>query len=85
VLRRRAVWTPVAVLNQTAMELYCWHQSAMLLVTFAGLLVGPLPGLLDAPDGARLLHRLIWLPLFALVLAALTRVFHRLGPPGSAA
>ncbi|MEV6928297.1 acyltransferase [Dactylosporangium sp. NPDC051485] len=81
-LRRPAAWAPVAGLNLNAMTLFCWHQTALLLVTFAGLLVGPLPGLLDEPDGSWPLHRLAWLPLFALVLVGLNRVFHRFESAG---
>jgi hypothetical protein len=76
-LRRPAVWAPVAALNLAAMTVYCWHQSALLLVTFAGLPVGGLPGLLDAPTGDWPAYRLLWLPLFALVLAGLCSLFHR--------
>ncbi|MEU8659207.1 acyltransferase family protein [Actinoplanes philippinensis] len=76
-LRRPAVWAPVAGLNLAAMTVYCWHQSALLLVSFAGLLAGPLPGLLDEPAGAWPVHRLLWLPVFALVLAGLCSAFHR--------
>ncbi|MCO8273792.1 acyltransferase [Actinoplanes sp. TRM 88003] len=76
-LRRPVVWAPVALLNLAAMTLFCWHQSALLLVTFGGLLVGPLPGLLDAPTGAWPLYRLLWLPVFALVLLGLWSLFHR--------
>jgi enamine deaminase RidA (YjgF/YER057c/UK114 family) len=43
-LRRPAAWAPVAALNLGAMTLYCWHQTALLLVTFAGLPFGTLPG-----------------------------------------
>jgi hypothetical protein len=76
-LRRRTFWAPVAALNLAAMTLYCWHQTALLLVTFAGLRFGALPGLLDAPTGIWAWHRLLWLPVFALVLAGLCRLFHR--------
>lgn len=71
------MWAPVAALNLAAMTLYCWHQSALLLVTFAGLLVGGLPGLLDAPAGDWPAYRLLWLPVFALALAGLCSLFHR--------
>jgi hypothetical protein len=75
-LRRPVAWAPVAALNLPAMTLYCWHQTALLLVSFAGLLAGRLPGLLDAPVGDWYWHRLLWLPAFALVLVGLTRLFH---------
>ncbi len=76
-LRRPAAWAPVAALNLGAMTLYCWHQTALLLVTFAGLPFGTLPGLLDPPTGDWPLHRLPWLPVFVLVLAGLCALFHR--------
>ncbi|BEL07358.1 acyltransferase [Actinoplanes sichuanensis] len=79
-LRRPIVWAPVAGLNLMAMTVYCWHQSALLLVGFAGMLAGPLPGLLDEPAGAWPVHRLLWLPVFALVLAGLCAIFHRVTP-----
>ncbi|QFU90100.1 acyltransferase family protein [Amycolatopsis sp. YIM 10] len=77
--RRPRVWTPVSALNRSAMAVYCWHQTALLLVSFAGLLAGRLPGLLDEPSGAWVWHRLYWLPVFALVLAVLTRLSRRAG------
>ncbi len=75
-LRRPAVWAPVALLNLGAMTVYCWHQSALLLVTFVGLGFGAPPGLLDAPAGGWAVHRLLWSPVFAVVLAGLCRLFH---------
>jgi acyltransferase-like protein len=76
-LRRPAAWAPVAALNLAAMTLYCWHQSALLLVSFGGLPFGRLPGLLDPPTGAWPAYRLLWLPAFALTLAGLCALFHR--------
>ncbi|UWZ34121.1 hypothetical protein Drose_23015 [Dactylosporangium roseum] len=84
VLRRPVVWAPVAVANLAAMTLFLWHQTALLLVTFAGLLAGRPAGLLDEPDGAWPLARLLWLPVFALVLAVLAAAFHRFEAPWSA-
>jgi hypothetical protein len=83
-LRRPIAWAPVAALNLAAMTLYCWHQTALLLVTFAGLLVGGLPGLLDAPTGDWPAYRLLWVPFFALALAGLCSLFHRFEAPGGA-
>lgn len=80
-LTRPRLWAPVALLNLGAMTTYCWHQTAMLLVTFGGLGFGPLPGLHDAPSGAWPLHRLLWLPVFALVLVCLTMAFQRFETP----
>jgi hypothetical protein len=79
-LRRPAAWTPVAALNLTARTVYCWHQTALLLVAFAGLLAGRPPGLLDEPVGDWVPARLLWLPCFALALVALTLLFHRGDP-----
>ncbi|GIE36184.1 hypothetical protein Ait01nite_092290 [Actinoplanes italicus] len=76
-LRRPSVWAPVAVLNLAAMTVFCWHQGALLLVSFAGLPAGRLPGLLTEPVGAWPLYRLLWLPVFALALAGLCTIFHR--------
>jgi fucose 4-O-acetylase-like acetyltransferase len=76
-LQRPGVWWPVSLLNLVAMTVFLWHQTALLLVTFGGLLIGRPPGLLDPPDGVWPLVRLLWLPVFALVLAGLTFAFHR--------
>jgi fucose 4-O-acetylase-like acetyltransferase len=73
---------PVRALNGAAMTVYCWHQTALLLVTFAGLLFGRLPGLLDEPDTlAWIAIRCAWLAVFALALLLLVRVFHRFEAP----
>ncbi|GAA5190882.1 acyltransferase [Rugosimonospora acidiphila] len=77
VLRRAVLWAPVAAVNRAAMTVYCWHQSALLLVTFAGLPFGAPPGLLDPPTGDWPWHRLAWLPVFAAALTCLCLVFHR--------
>ena len=82
VLRRPAAWAPVAQANLAAMTLFLWHQTALLLGTFAALHAGPPAGVLDRPDGAWPLARLLWLPAFALVLAALTSLFHRFEAAG---
>jgi hypothetical protein len=76
-LRRPRRWAPVAALNLVAMTVYCWHQSALVLVTFAAQVAGRLPGLLDEPTGDWPVRRLLWLPVFALTLAGLGSVFHR--------
>jgi hypothetical protein len=76
-LRRPAAWAPVGLLNRNAMTVFCWHQSALLLVTFAGLLAGRPAGLLDDPGPGWPWHRLVWLPCFLLTLGVLVSVFHR--------
>ncbi|MEV7098096.1 acyltransferase [Amycolatopsis sp. NPDC051045] len=81
-LQRPSVWAPVAALNRTAMTLYCWHQPALLLVTFTGLLTGRPPGLLDTPTTtAWPWSRLLWLPGFTLALIVLARQFRGLAKP----
>ncbi|MCI4044024.1 acyltransferase [Streptomyces sp. TRM75563] len=71
VLRRPAVWAVVAVVNLSAMTVFLWHQTAMIIVTASALLIadGPLPGLHTVPDDAGwVVARLLWLPVFALAL-----------------
>jgi hypothetical protein len=76
-LNHSFAWVPVAMLNVAAMTIFLWHQTALLLVTFAGLLAGRPAGLLDTPDGGWPLDRLRWLPVFALALVVLVSIFHR--------
>ncbi|PWS49649.1 acyltransferase, partial [Streptomyces sp. FT05W] len=77
ILARPAVWAAVALLNLSAMTVFLWHQTAMIVVTSAALfLTGPLPGLHTVPDGPGwVLARLAWLPVFALVLLVLRSAF----------
>jgi hypothetical protein len=70
----------VAALNLVAMTVYCWHQTALLLVTFAGLAAGQPAGLLDAPGAGWPWHRLLWLPAFATTLTLLVVLFRRFEP-----
>ncbi|WP_398863556.1 acyltransferase family protein [Streptomyces sp. C11-1] len=70
-LRRPPVWAAVAVVNLSAMTVFLWHQTAMIVVTASALLAAgePLPGLHTVPDGTGwVLARLLWLPVFALAL-----------------
>ncbi|MGW1076817.1 acyltransferase family protein [Streptomyces sp. NPDC002537] len=69
-LARPAAWAAVALVNLSAMTIFLWHQTAMMTVTAAGLLLGgDLPGLHTVPDGPGwVLARLAWLPVFAAVL-----------------
>ena len=48
-MRRPLAWAAVATANLSAMTLFLWSQTAFLMVTMAGLLVGRLPGLHTAP------------------------------------
>ncbi|MER7188834.1 acyltransferase family protein [Streptomyces flaveolus] len=80
-LRRPVAWAAVALVNLFAMTIFLWHQTAMMATTATGLLVGRLPGLHTLPDGpAWVAARLVWLPVFALVLGlcwAAFRTFER--------
>ncbi|MFD0558723.1 acyltransferase-like protein [Stackebrandtia endophytica] len=78
--RRPAIWTGIAVTNLSTMTVFCWHQTAMITVSAVGLLTGGiLPGLHTPPDGPDwILTRLLWLPVFALVLLVFCLLFrHR--------
>lgn len=86
-LRRPAAWAAVVPLNLAAMTVFCWHLTAVLLVSLTSYaLRGPLPGLHDVPGSlAWLPVRLAWLPVFAAVLLglwALVRRFESPWPPG---
>ncbi|MFD5231325.1 acyltransferase [Streptomyces qaidamensis] len=75
-MRRPVAWAAVALVNLSVMTIFLWHQTALMATTATGLLVGRLPGLHTRPDdlgwvGARLL----WLPVFALALAACWAAF----------
>jgi len=77
-MRRPLAWAAVATANLSAMTLFLWSQTAFLIVTMAGLLIGRLPGLHTAPTSAAwIAERIAWLPAFAAVLAVLWLVFHR--------
>jgi Acyltransferase family len=81
-MRRPVAWAVVATANLSAMTLFLWHQTAFLAVTMGGLLIGRLPGLHTAPTSPLwVAERLAWLPVFAVMLAVLWTVFHRLEHP----
>jgi peptidoglycan/LPS O-acetylase OafA/YrhL len=72
-------WRPVAHLNRLAMPIYLWHQSALLLTVLAGSAVAAvIPGLIGTPESyGWMLHRLLWLPIFAAVLGGVLIVLSR--------
>ncbi|MFI2371954.1 acyltransferase [Streptomyces sp. NPDC018833] len=75
-LARPVAWAAVALLNLCAMTVFLWHQTALMAVTATGLLIGRLPGLHTVPhDGAWVLARLAWLPVFALALLVCRSAF----------
>ncbi|MGW2023151.1 acyltransferase family protein [Streptomyces decoyicus] len=71
------VWALVALMNLSVITIFLWHQTAMLSTTAVTLaLTGPLFGLHTAPDAsAWVLARLLWVPVFVLLLVALCRAF----------
>jgi hypothetical protein len=81
-MRRPIAWAAVATVNLSAMTLFLWHQTAFIAVSMAGRLIGRPAGLLTAPaTWSWVLERLAWLPVFAVVLAALWVVFRRAERP----
>ncbi|MFC4912672.1 acyltransferase family protein [Actinomadura gamaensis] len=78
-MRRPMLWAGVAMVNLSAMTIFLWHQSAMLGVSaLVTRITDTVPGLLDPPDHAGwILHRLVWIPVFAAVLAGLWSLAHR--------
>ena len=77
-MRRPLAWAAVALVNLSAMTLFIWHESALVTVSSLGLLAGRVPGLLTAPThGAWVAERLVWLPVFAIVLSGLWLAFRR--------
>ncbi|MEU1001295.1 acyltransferase family protein [Streptomyces tibetensis] len=75
-MRRPVAWAAVAFVNLTAMTVFLWHQTALMASTATGLLAGRLPGLHTPPDGlAWVGDRLLWLPVFVLVLAVCCAAF----------
>lgn len=81
-LRRPALWAPVVVVNLSAMTIFCWHQSAMLLAAVPSAALGTVGGLTTAPDSLGwILTRLAWLPVFALALIAIGSVTRRFDAP----
>ncbi|MFG2354848.1 acyltransferase [Streptomyces sp. NPDC048521] len=67
---RPLAWAAVALVNLSAMTIFLWHQTALMATTATALLAGRLPGLHTLPDGPGwVAARLVWLPVFTLVLA----------------
>jgi peptidoglycan/LPS O-acetylase OafA/YrhL len=77
-MRRPLAWAAIAMVNLSAMTLFLWHQTAFVTVSSVGLLAGRVPGLLTAPtSGLWVAERLIWLPVFAIMLSGLWLAFRR--------
>jgi hypothetical protein len=77
-MRRPVAWAAVAMVNLSAMTLFIWHETALVTVSSASMLIGRVPGLMTAPSsGLWVAERLVWLPVFAIVLAGLWLAFRR--------
>ena len=77
-MRRPLAWAGIALVNLSAMTLFLWHQTAFVAVSSLGLLAGRVPGLLTAPTGGLwVAERLVWLPVFAIMLSGLWLAFRR--------
>jgi peptidoglycan/LPS O-acetylase OafA/YrhL len=75
-MRRPVAWAAVALVNLSAMTVFLWHQTALMATTATGLLAGRLPGLHTLPNSLGWVGaRLLWLPVFALALAACWAAF----------
>ncbi|MFI1764433.1 acyltransferase [Streptomyces sp. NPDC020800] len=69
-MRRPLAWAGAALVNLSAMTIYLWHLTALMATTATALTAGRLPGLHTLPDGLDwVAARLLWLPVFTLVLA----------------
>ncbi|MEW1748304.1 acyltransferase family protein [Streptomyces angustmyceticus] len=70
-------WAAVALMNLSVITIFLWHQTAMLSATAITLaLTGPHAGLHTVPDGPSwVFARLLWLPVFVLLLVALCKAF----------
>ena len=80
-MRRPRVWAIVALVNLTAIVVFLWHQSALLVVTYGIRPLGTLAGLHTTPDSIPwVAQRLAWLPLFAIVLGLLWAGANKLQP-----
>ncbi|WP_443063781.1 acyltransferase family protein [Streptomyces sp. NBC_00659] len=83
VMRRPALWAGTAFANLSAMTIFLWHQSSLMVVTALGLLAGRLPGLHTTPDSlVWVAARVAWLPVFVCALTLCWFAFsaHERGP-----
>ncbi|MFJ9617759.1 acyltransferase family protein [Streptomyces noursei] len=81
-LRRPALWSPVVVINLSAMTILCWHQTAMFAAAVPASFAGAVPGLTTAPDAvAWIPERLAWMPVLAVLLVLIGAVTRRFEAP----
>ncbi|NLV56747.1 MAG: acyltransferase [Acidimicrobiales bacterium] len=78
-LARRSAWKAVVVVNATAMTVFCWHMTALVVVIGAVRAVGfELPA---HPDATWWVLRPVWLVLPGVVLLGLVKAFVRFERP----
>ena len=71
-MRRPKPWAIVALVNLSAIVVFLWHQSALLVVTLGTRPLGTMAGLHTVPDSPLwIAQRIAWLPVFAAVLGLL--------------
>ncbi|SDH63136.1 hypothetical protein SAMN05421505_11959 [Sinosporangium album] len=89
--RGPGLWAVVVVINLSAMALFLWHQTALVLVALAAMPFGAVPGLLAPPaDAGWIAGRVGWMlllavaALVAVVVASVARLkFHDRVSPSS--
>lgn len=82
--RRRGLWAGTALVNLSAMTIFCWHQVPLVLVSLAGGAVGGagVAGLTATPDSVGwLAARVVWLPVLAVVLGLIVLAVRRFEGP----
>lgn len=82
--RRRGLWAGTALVNLSAMTIFCWHQVPLVLVSLAGGALGGagVAGLTATPDSLGwLAARVAWLPVLAVVLGLIVLAVRRFEGP----
>lgn len=81
-MQRPRPWAIVALVNLSAIVVFLWHQSALLVVTLGTRPLGTLAGLHTVPDSLIwVAQRIAWLPLIAVVLGLLWAGANKLQRP----
>lgn len=81
-MRRPGVWAPVAMINLTAMTIFCWHQVPLVLLSAGGAALDGVPGLNDAPTSAGwVVDRVPWLVVMTALLVLLVAAASRFERP----
>jgi hypothetical protein len=84
-MRSPLAWAVVVMANMSAIIVFLWHQSALLMVTLGARWIGTLPGLHTSPDSpVWVLQRLLWIPAFVATLFLLWAAARKLEWPSPA-